>query len=578
MISVIVFTKDRPMQLDAYLEGLMYYSNLNERQISIIYKKNKKINYKKVIEKYSNCNWVYEDNFYKDLIKAIDQSEEFIIFGCDDVVFKNNLPIEYAENLLKKNREIFGFSFRLGKNIKPIPNSVVKIDRHIEWEWADVTEAHYNYPWELDCTLYRKGDIQNILNSFDGNITNPNYLESIFADNPRKFIKRPKLACKNDENQSIVITVNRVQDTHLNPVDSSESTSIEYLDYIYNKKNKKLDIRKISKLKNNKIHVGGEYFILEGGGFIKSSNQAKNIKIFYRKIIRLGKNIIKNIIFLIKNDINEIARNASKENLNSMLDSLRFEMTASSNESKRLKIKNASDSIEEIIRKKASFCRFGDGEFMLMLGSSIPFQSYSEKLALRLKDIFKSSIDNIFIGAPHFYFYDGPPLRNMQKYFLRTWVSKNRNLICDMANIDNQYYDTASTQLYALYDDYNFPTYFSKIKQLFMGRDLIVICGETIFNDIEHNIFDSADSIKYVHAPSKDAFANYDSLLSEALNFDKNSLIIIILGPTATILAFDLASIGYQAVDFGHIAKDYDFYKKGISHNSETISEFYKAD
>ncbi|MEA9602761.1 GT-D fold domain-containing glycosyltransferase [Polynucleobacter sp. MG-28-Ekke-A2] len=261
-----------------------------------------------------------------------------------------------------------------------------------------------------------------------------------------------------------------------------------------------------------------------------------------------------------------------------MVDSLRFEINSSSNESKKLRIKNASDTIEEIIRKKASFCRFGDGEFMLMLGSSIPFQIYDENLAIRLKDIFKSSVNNIFIGAPHFYFYDGPPLRNTQKYFLRTWVAKNRSLICNMANKDYQYYDTASTQLYALYDDYNFPTYFSKVKQLWAGRDLIVICGQSIFNGIENNIFDSADSINYVYAPSKNAFASYDTLLSEILSFDKKSLIIIILGPTATVLAFDLANRGYQALDFGHIAKDYDFYKKGISHNSVTISEFYKAD
>jgi hypothetical protein len=31
-------------------------------------------------------------------------------------------------------------------------------------------------------------------------------------------------------------------------------------------------------------------------------------------------------------------------------------------------------------------------------------------------------------------------------------------------------------------------------------------------------------------------------------------------------------------LDLGHIAKDYDFYKRGIKHNSETISKFYLAD
>jgi hypothetical protein len=43
-------------------------------------------------------------------------------------------------------------------------------------------------------------------------------------------------------------------------------------------------------------------------------------------------------------------------------------------------------------------------------------------------------------------------------------------------------------------------------------------------------------------------------------------------------LAYDLAREGYQAIDFGHIAKDYDFYSKKIKHNSETISNFFRPD
>ena len=578
MISVIVFTKDRPMQLDAYLESLMRHSNVYEKQISIIYKENPAINYKKVIKKYSNCNWIYEKHFYSDLMNAIDLSQDYILFGCDDVVFKNTLQFEYAENLLTKNNDIFGFSFRLGKNIKPSPKQILKIDKHLEWCWANTSEAHYNYPWELDCTLYRKKDIKDILNASDGKIINPNFLESVIANEPLKFIKRLKLACLDAENQSIVITVNRVQETHLNSVDESERTSIKYLDCIYNEKNKKLDIHKIAKLRNSNIHVGSEYFILEGDGLIQSSNQIRKIKTTFKKIIRLAKNLTKNIIFLIKNDVSEIATNASKENLNLMLDSLRFEMALSNNKPQLPNIKNAADSVNEILRKKASFCRFGDGEFMLMLGSGIPFQKYDEKLSARLKIIFKSSVENILIGMPHFYFYDGPPLRNMQKYFSRTWVSKNRNLICSMADLNMQYYDTAATQLYALYSEYDFSSYFSLITKLWEGRNLVVICGKGIFDDVENNIFESAKSVQYCYAPSKDAFASYDFLLENAQNFDKNSLIIIVLGPTATVLAFDLAQLGYQAIDFGHIAKDYDFYKRGIQHNSDTIGEFYRAD
>ncbi len=566
------------MQLHAYLESLLYYSELQRNQISIIYKQNKEISYEKLMGIYPECNWIIEGNFYNDLLAALEKSNDLIFFGCDDVVFKNKISIAYAANLLTKNEAIFGYSFRLGTNIKPIPSNVIAVDEHIEWNWSDVSEAHFSYPWELVATLYRKSDILSMINHAEEKIVNPNYLESIFADKPNKYVKRPKLACLNGANQAVIITVNRVQDTHLNEVDSTGNTDIYYLDELYNKKNKKLNIRRISHLKNNHMHVGSEYFILEGDSFFKWHPIIHRIKLAYKKVKSLAKNLIKNILFLLKNDLRELAENASKENLNFMIDSLQYEMNVLQGANLRPKIKSADETIKDLISCRASFCRFGDGEFYLINGQSIPFQRYDEKLSVRLREIFKSSSKNIFIGMPHFYFYEEPSLQDVQKYFVRTWVSKNRNKIYEIANRSMQYYDTAATQLYALYKEYDFDFYFSQIKSIWLNRDIVIVCGETVFDKLDNNIFSCAKSIEYIRAPSKDAYSQYNSILNKVMAVNKTKLIIVILGPTATVLAYDLAIEGYQAIDFGHIAKDYDFYCKKIEHNSETISEFYQAD
>ena len=301
MVSVIVFTKDRPMQLHAYLESLFYFSDLKESQVFIIYKQNEKISYKNVKKEYPKCSWILESNFYDDLLTVINKSSEYILFGCDDVVYKNKILINYAENLLLKNEGIFGYSFRLGTNIKPVPKTIMVVDEHIEWNWNDVSEGYYNYPWELVGTLYRKVDVLSLLNNADEKITNPNYLEGAFAVNPRNYINRAKLACFNGTNQALIITVNRVQDTHpMNSVDSSGDTDIYYLNSLYNEKNKKLDIKKISQLKNNDIHVGSEYFILEGDSFIKWNPVIHSIKMLYKRILFHAKKLVKNIIFLLK--------------------------------------------------------------------------------------------------------------------------------------------------------------------------------------------------------------------------------------------------------------------------------------
>jgi len=40
-------------------------------------------------------------------------------------------------------------------------------------------------------------------------------------------------------------------------------------------------------------------------------------------------------------------------------------------------------------------------------------------------------------------------------------------------------------------------------------------------------------------------------------------LILIALGPTATVLAYDLALIGYWAIDIGHVDLEYEWMKNG---------------
>lgn len=129
-----------------------------------------------------------------------------------------------------------------------------------------------------------------------------------------------------------------------------------------------------------------------------------------------------------------------------------------------------------------------------------------------------------------------------------------------------------------MYENYDFKEYFSKIKELWRGREITIICGKTVFDSIQINIFDCAKSIDYKYAPSKDAFDFYDELLIEALKLDKEKLIIAILGPTATVLAYDLAMRGYQALDFGHIAKDYDYFCRKVKHTEQTISDFLSPD
>ena len=264
--------------------------------------------------------------------------------------------------------------------------------------------------------------------------------------------------------------------------------------------------------------------------------------------------------------------------MNLILDGYSYELDDCPTKLRRPKIKNAAETIEELIIGNSSLCRFGDGEFSLINGEGIAFQKSDLLLARRLRAILQSSEKDILIGIPYCYYSSLEDLREFPKSFIRTWVARNRQGINDLLVPGKQYYDTACTQLYALYESYDFKSYFSKIKEIWVDRDLAIICGKTVFDVIDTNIFDCAKSIEYQFAPSLNAFEKYDELLARAKQIAKNKLIIIILGPTATVMAYDLALAGYRALDFGHIAKDYDFFRKNIKHNSETISNFLRPD
>ena len=263
MISVIVFSKDRPMQLHAYLESLLMFSDIAEENISVLYKKNDRIPYNRVIQSFSKVKWIEEVNFVQQIGALMQEAEDYILFGCDDVVFIDYFKITDIIPFLEKHDDVFGYSIRLGTNFSQIPQDIHNVDGSLVWDWKINLDDYWNYPWELDCTVYRKADAIELYNQYADKMYNPNYFESVIAINARKIIKRKLMACAEHKIKAICITVNRVQDTHMNDFDSSTQTDIYTLSSIYNEEDNKLDIKKIAAKKTNKIHVDATFFLLE---------------------------------------------------------------------------------------------------------------------------------------------------------------------------------------------------------------------------------------------------------------------------------------------------------------------------
>ena len=98
------------------------------------------------------------------------------------------------------------------------------------------------------------------------------------------------------------------------------------------------------------------------------------------------------------------------------------------------------------------------------------------------------------------------------------------------------------------------------MRKIWGGRDIIIVEGDKSRLGYGNDFFNNSKSIKRIICPNFNAFNSYDKILNSVLKISKDKLILIALGPTATVLAYDLTKYGYQAIDIGHSDIEYEYY------------------
>jgi glycosyltransferase family protein len=229
-----------------------------------------------------------------------------------------------------------------------------------------------------------------------------------------------------------------------------------------------------------------------------------------------------------------------------------------------LNIVSTEDTLNEIIENKKSISRFGDGEMFLILGYGIYFQNANKKLAKRLLEIINnnSTNKNLLVGINFFY-----KKKDFDKYskgtasYWRSFFYHYRHLALKVINKNTKYYSSWISRFYTTFrNKSHVPFYVKKLKKLWENRDIIVVEGEKTRNGIGNDLFNNAKSIKRIICPAQNSFKFYDKILNAVLTVDKNNLILISLGPTASVLACDLSKLGYQAVDISHTNVQYESF------------------
>ena len=116
--------------------------------------------------------------------------------------------------------------------------------------------------------------------------------------------------------------------------------------------------------------------------------------------------------------------------------------------------------------------------------------------------------------------------------------------------------------------------YVKKMKKIWDKKDVVIIEGEQSRLGIGNDLFDNMKSIQRIICPSENAFEIYDKIYNEALKIDKDKLVLLALGPTATVLAYDLFKAGYQAIDIGHVDIEYEWFLRKATKKIKIESKY----
>ena len=304
------------------------------------------------------------------------------------------------------------------------------------------------------------------------------------------------------------------------------------------------------------------------------------IKDVLRKTKKFLKRLLRNMDYLLRYDLREREEEQIYKLTDKIIDDCVYELDEDKALLPNLKILDESESIELLLQKPKSFCRYGDGEIKLMQGISQAFQVYDEELAQKLRNTLSAKCEDMYIGINRAYFHSPINCSEENRRFYRIYSREYRQFFLKICNPRNVYIDAGFLTAYYRFDDsYDFKSHYEKMLRLFDGKKIALVSGDGVVEKLEYDVFERAKEKMVIHGPSKNAYARHDEILNEiCTKVPKDYLICLILGMTAKVLVPELTEIGYVAWDVGHLAKDYNAYMKGEQKCQKNISNFWAPD
>ena len=250
---------------------------------------------------------------------------------------------------------------------------------------------------------------------------------------------------------------------------------------------------------------------------------------------------------------------------------------------------SVKETMDMVFSGNKSIARIGDGEYSMIMGRKMVWNRFDEKLSGRLADICrKGTTDRCVVCLNPLGVFSNMHNETSQ-WFVRYALNNIEDIVGKIEFSRTAPYGNAYAWL--LYCEEKMPLallnkkntrFFTRInaasldraRTFFSGRNILFVCNRDslVLQDEKNlNLFCGVRSKDFCFIPAKDAFGEYDRILSDVKSHSTDWVVYMEAGAVATLLAVDLGEMGYQALDMG------DFYRRmnDIAHHKLQDAEKY---
>lgn len=232
MIDCMIFSRDRPMQLDACLRSLEQNAPgvATPRVLWTATNEIAEEGYRHLIEEWGVHLVEEGPSFAATARLMVEEADELLLLLCDDAITYRPAPVP---SFLPK--EWIAFSMRLGRNTtychpRDLQHDLPPFESeqpYLTWDWhsdppeGDLFEWHgregdFGYPYSIDGVIHRRDSILEWIEGHD--FKNPNQMEGCIVASIGQRRDLPPLLASFPESVQVGLPINVVNQTHNNRV------------------------------------------------------------------------------------------------------------------------------------------------------------------------------------------------------------------------------------------------------------------------------------------------------------------------------------------------------------------------